>query len=284
MNLKNKLTDSSFFSGAENFLNENGPTLSMFGAFVALGLSLYEAFKASKKVVNVEDQFEHDKREVEKKDIPEEEKTAEIKELKASRNIKYVLAYKWAFASGGASVAMMFLCNYLNGAKIATLTTALAFNQNKIKKLIRNSKEVIGEEKFKEIDDKTLEDLVKKNFVDEDGPIVIRPDTSTPGMGDLYIDTYSGVQFQFRGTEEQLRQVFKRATDKSYGKAGLPTSRFYSMLGIPTPAWAWGVWGPNLPCMPHIGKRDILGATFKTIEFDYMPGTENDAGVNIAIA
>lgn len=279
MNLKNKLTDSAFFSGAETFLNENGPTISMFAAFVTLGVSLYEAFKASKKVVQVEEDFNHDRAEIERKDIPDEEKTSEIKELKATRNIKYLLAYKWALASGGASVALMFLCNYLNGAKVATLTTALAFNQNKIKKLVKNGKEVLGEEKFKEIDNKTLEELMQKNFMDEDGPVVIRPDTRTPGMGDIYVDTYSGVEFQFRGTEDELLQVFKRATDKSYGKVGLPTSKFYSMLGIPTPPWAWGVWGPNLPCIPRIGKRDLLGGTFKTIEFEYMPGTEHDAGV-----
>lgn len=280
MNLKNKIDDNKVVGVVEHFLNENGPTLSMIGSFVALGFALYEAFKASSKVAKIEEDFTQKSEEIEAKELPEADKKAQIKELRSDRNVKYLLAYKWVLAGGGASVAMIILCNYLNGAKIATLTTALAFNKDRIQKLIKNGKEQIGEEPFKEVENKTLEDLVKKNFMDEDGPIAIRPDTITPGMGDLYVDTYSGVQFQFRGTEAQLYDVFKRAADRSYGPAGLPTSKFYSMLGIPTPAWAWGVWGPNLPFKAHVGERKLLGAIFKTIEYDYMPGTEKDAGTS----
>lgn len=281
-NLKTKLSDSKTVGMVENFLNENGPTISMLGAVIGLGLALYKAFKASKDVAKVQEEYEQQVEAVKKKELLEEDRKREVKELKTNRNIKYLLAYKWALMSGGASVALMFLCNYLNGAKIATLTAAVAFNEDKIRKLVKNGKEIVGEEKFGEIENKTLEELVQKNFMDDDGPIVIRPDTRTPGIGDIYVDSWSGVQFQFRGTEAQLIQVLQRAEDYCYRCHGLNVSKYYSMLGIPNPPWAWGMWGPNLPFKAHIGKRELRGATFKTIEYEYDPGTEKDAGVPCA--
>ena len=303
-NLKTKVTESTVVGRAENFLEANGPTVSMFAALITLGITLYQAFKASDKVSKIKSDYEEQVAKIEAEPLPalpeglavcegseeaqmldeeiekvKADKQVRIKELKTYRNVLYLLAYKWVIAGGTLATFFMFLCNYLHGRQLMTAMGALALSKDKIKNLTQSTKEVLPEEKVKEVEDKALEKLVGKNFYDEkDGPIIIRPDTTTVGIGDIYVDSYSGTQFQFRGTETQLLEVFDRATDYCYRCHGLPVSKFYSMLGIPTPPWAWGCWGPNLPFKAHIEKREICGATFKVIVYDYNPGNLREAG------
>lgn len=303
-NLKTKVTESTVVGKAENFLEVNGPTVSMFAALVTLGITLYQAFKASDKVAQIKSDYEEKVQEIENEPLPalpdgvavcEGSKDAEIleaeiekamvskqeriKEQKTYRNMLLILAYKWVIAGGTLATFFMFLCNYLHGRQLMTAMGALALSKDKIKNLTQSAKEVLPEEKVKELEDKSLEKLVSKNFYDEkNGPIIVRPDTSTVGVGDIYVCGYSGTQFQFRGTEKELLEIFDRATDYCYRCHGLPVSKFYSMLGIPTPPWAWGTWGPNLPFKAHIEKREICGAVFKVIVYDYDPGTLAEAG------
>jgi len=303
-NIKTKVSESTAVGKVENFLNENGPTVSMIGALIALGITIYEAFKASEKVSEIKQNYEEQVKQIEAKAVSDPEKSKsdddsseggvaeiadpkfiedqikqELKELKTYRNVLYILAYKWVLAGGTIAALLMFLCNYLNGAKIATVTAALALSEDKLKKTMKSAKEILPDDKVTELENKTLEKLVGRNFMDEkDGPVVIRPDTRTVGIGDIYVDSYSGTQFQFRGTEKELLEVFDRATDYCYRCHGLSVSKFYSMLGIPTPPWAWGHWGPNRPFKAHLEERKICGATFKTIIYDYTPGKLEEAG------
>lgn len=304
ISIKTKVSESTAVGKVENFLNENGPTVSMIGALIALGITIYEAFKASDKVSEIKENYEEQVKQIEAKAASEPEKSEsnddssesgiaeiadpaviedqikkELKELKTYRNVLYILAYKWVIAGGTIAALLMFLCNYLNGAKIATVGAALALSEDKLKKTMKSAKEILPDDKVTDLENKTLEKLVGRNFMDEkDGPIVIRPDRRTVGIGDIYVDSYSGIQFQFRGTEKELLEVFDRATDYCYRCHGLPVAKFYSMLGIPTPPCAWGNWGPNRPFKAHIEKRELCGATFKTIIYDYTPGSLADAG------
>lgn len=303
-NLKTKVTESTVVGKAENFLDQNGPTVSMIAAFFALGVTIYQAFKASDKVAKIKSDYEEKVQEIENEPLPalpdglavcegspEAEaldaeiekamvsKQERIKEQKTYRNMLLILAYKWVIAGGTLATFFMFLCNYLHGRQLMTAMGALALSKDKIKNLTQSAKEVLPEEKVKELEDKSLEKLVSKNFYDEKyGPQVIRPNTTEVGIGDIYVCGYSGTQFQFRGTEKELLEVFDRATDYCYRCHGLPVSKFYSMLGIPTPPWAWGSWGPNLPFKAHIEKRELCGAVFKVIVYDYDPGTLAEAG------
>ena len=302
--IKTKVTESTAVGKVENFLNENGPTVSMIGALIALGITIYEAFKASDKVSEIKQNYEEQVKQIEAKAVSEPENSKsddnsseggvaeiadptfiedqikqELKELKTYRNVLYILAYKYVIAGGTIAALLMFLCNYLNGAKIATVGAALALSEDKLKKTMKSAKEILPDDKVTELENKTLEKLVGKNFMDEKyGPVVIRPDKTTVGIGDIYVDSYSGIQFQFRGTEKELLEVFDRATDYCYRCHGLPVAKFYSMLGIPTPPCAWGNWGPNRPFKAHLEERKICGATFKTIIYDYTPGSLADAG------
>ena len=303
-NLKTKVTESTTVGRVENFLNENGPTVSMIGALIALGVTIYEAFRASEKVAKVKRDYEEQVAKVEAEPLPappegtafcegseeaaaldaEIEKTLadkadRIKELKTYRNMLYILAYKWVLAGGTIASLLVFLCNYLRGRQLASAVAMLALSKDKIKNMTKSAREVLPEEKVTELENKTLEKLVDKNFYDDKyGPQIIRPDTSTVGVGDIYVCGYSGTQFQFKGTEKELLEVLDRATDYCYRCHGLPVSKFYSMLGIPTPPWAWGTWGPNLPFKAHLEKQEIRGAIFKVIVYDYDPGTLAEAG------
>ena len=302
-NIKTKVSESTAVGKVENFLNENGPTVSMIGALIALGITIYEAFKASDKVSEIKENYEEQVKQIEAKAVSDPEKSKsddvpeggiaeiadpafiedqikqELKELKTYRNVLYILAYKWVLAGGTIAALLMFLCNYLNGAKIATVTAALALSEDKLKKTMKSAKEILPDDKVTELENKTLEKLISRNFTDENGePVIIRPDTKTPGVKDIYVDKTFGTQFQFKGTEKDLQEIFDRATDYCYRCHGLPVSKFYTMLGIPTPPWAWGTWGPNRPFKAHIEKRELCGAIFKTIVYDYDPGTLAEAG------
>lgn len=303
-NIKTKVTESTAVGKVENFLNENGPTVSMIGALIALGITIYEAFKASDKVSEIKEDYEEQVKQIEAKassepvksnsenDVPEggiaeiadpsfieDQIKQELKELKTYRNVLYILAYKWVLAGGTIAALLMFLCNYLKGSKLAAATAMIALQEDKIRKGMQSAKELLPDSKVTDLENKTLEKLVGRNFMDEkDGPVVIRPDTRSIGIGDIYVDSYSGTQFQFRGTEKELLEVFDRATDYCYRCHGLSVAKFYSMLGIPTPPWAWGHWGPNRPFKAHLEERKICGATFKTIIYDYTPGKLEEAG------
>ena len=303
-NIKTKVTESTSVGKIENFLDENGPTLSLFGSFIMLGITIYSAFKASEKVTEIKKDYEEKVKQIEAEPLPEipegvgveegsetaknfdakreeavKDKKQRIKELKTYRNVLYILAYKWVMAGGSLTALLMFLCNYLNGAKIATVTAALALSEDKIRKGMQSAKELLPDSKVEELENKTLEKLVGRNFMDENGePVIIRPDTRTPGDKDIYVDSKFGTQFQFKGTEKELQEIFDRATDYCYRCHGLPVGKFYTMLGIPTPPWAWGTWGPNRPFKAHIEKRELCGAVFKTIVYDYDPGTLAEAG------
>lgn len=303
-NIKTKVTESTSVGKIENFLDENGPTLSLFGSFIMLGITIYSAFKASEKVAEIKKDYEEKVKQIEDEPLPEipegvgveegsdaakefdvkreeavKDKKQRIKELKTYRNVLYILAYKWVMAGGSLTALLMFLCNYLKGSKLAAATAMIALQEDKIRKGMQSAKEMLPDSKVTELENKTLEKLVGRNFMDEkDGPVVIRPDTRSIGIGDIYVDSYSGTQFQFRGTEKELLEVFDRATDYCYRCHGLSVAKFYSMLGIPTPPWAWGHWGPNRPFKAHLEERKICGATFKTIMYDYTPGKLEEAG------
>lgn len=303
-NIKTKVTESTSVGKIENFLDENGPTLSLFGSFIMLGITIYSAFKASEKVTEIKKNYEEKVKQIEEEPLPEipegvgveegseaakdfdakreeavKDKKQRIKELKTYRNVLYILAYKWVMAGGSLTALLMFLCNYLKGSKLAAATAMIALQEDKIRKGMQSAKELLPDDKVTEFENKTLEKLVGRNFMDEKyGPTVIRPDRSTVGIGDIYVDSYSGIQFQFRGTEKELLEVFDRATDYCYRCHGLSVAKFYSMLGIPAPPCAWGNWGPNRPFKAHIEKRELCGATFKTIIYDYTPGSLADAG------
>jgi hypothetical protein len=189
--MKFKLSDTTFAGKIDNIISENGATLAMIGAMLGLAATVFAAFKASKDVAKAQDEYETAVKEIEASNAPDEEKKDDIKEQKSLRNFRYVMAYRYVGLSAGFCFCMMHLNNHILGGKIAGLVTALAIEKDRVKKFIKNGKEIVGEEPMKEIEDKTMSDLLDKNFNDDEyGPVSHVIDKKEPG--DIYFDTATG--------------------------------------------------------------------------------------------
>ena len=165
MKFKDKAFDIKFLGKVGNFGRENGSTISMVGGIVTLVGALYAAFKASGEVADISETYVKKVKEIETSSLTIDEKAKEIKDAKAMRNIRYICAEKWTLLFGGTSAGLIFLTKYLDGIAISGLAAVAMAKQDELKSLAEKTKELFGEEKFKEIEEKTLEEKVLKNFV-----------------------------------------------------------------------------------------------------------------------
>lgn len=280
------LTNNKLVGGIANFVSENASTLTMVGSIVTLGMSLYEAFKAAEAISKEKEESAGKIEKVQSEAISEPEKAAKIKEIKTERNFKYVFIYKWAIMFGILSAILMMITKWIDGMTIAGLTALGVRYQDKLKSFMNHTKEVVGEEKFKEIDDKTVEEKVLKNFFGEDGPQARK---FSPRLGNrLWVDAEEGIIFQMnlkdaQDTLDHAEDYFKRC-----GKNGFSQSKYLEMFGLSkeeirrqigqnryTEKW----WGPNAPFKPSIGTVTVMGATFPSIQFAYPPTSAERAGI-----
>lgn len=279
---KTKLMDNKTVGMVGRFLNENAPTLLIGGAIGTLVGALFAAFKASDEVSSVKKTYDQKLDQINSKTLSEDEKAKEIKDAKSDRNVHYILAYKWVGLMGLSSILMMIGANAMNGAKIATLTTLAIANQDKLKKLAENGKKMIGEEPWKKVEDKTLEDIISENFFGEGGPKAKKIDPNKR----LILDPALEVIFQV-DSEEDVQEALNNA-ERYFKNNGnkIWLTKYAEMLGfIDIPETAkLKCWGPNNPLKAHLGTRTLYNGTLTipSIEHENMPLLCGDAGFGIA--
>ena len=275
-----RLMDNKTVGVIGKFLNENAPTLAIGGAIGTLIGVVFTAFKASREVSSIGEKYDEKVKNIESEAISEAEKSVKMKDAKSERNVKYFLAYKWVGLLGIASISLMIASNAMNGAKIATLTTIAVANQDKLKKLAENGRNMIGEEPWKKVEDKTIDDIISENLFGEDGPKVKR---INPKAGNLFVDTNleSARPLLFQVEEKDLKDALDRA-EKYYEMNGhtIDMCKYYEILGFPpAPEGSkWLVWGPKNPLKVHIGTRECGGITFPSLEYEHRPCSPKDAG------
>lgn len=273
--IKNKLPG---LGSIGDFISSNGSTLSLIGSIVLIGMSLYSAFKAADKLSDINEQYEEKVQEI---DSTTPAGAQMAKEMRMSRDIRYVLAYKYAILFGAGAIALELLSYSLSGKAIATLTAALALEKDRAKKLIENGRKFIGEEKFKEVEEKTMEEMMDQFIINQDGPIAIR---AQPRRGKFFFDTNRTTLFQMH--EKELLAAIQNAMEYCERNHGLHESKFYEdFLGIEAPPDADKWWGPKNPFKAHIGSATVkgYGITVSTLVFDNRPMTMATAGVPITI-
>ena len=258
------------------FLNENAPTLAIGGAIGTLVGALYAAFKASKDVAKTKEKYDKKVEKIASEAISEDEKAVKMKDAKAERNTHYILAYKWAGLLGIGSIALMITSNALNGAKIAGLTAIAMANQDKLRKLAENGKKMIGDAPWKEVEDKTLENMVAENFFGKDGP---KAKKLNPKNGKIFVEPTSATIFQ--SEEYDVNDALQRAEEYFEHRGELSQAKYFEMLGYAeTPAGSKELfWGKNNPFKARVGKRTFpnLGLTCFSIELDNPPLTSEEA-------
>lgn len=269
MKIKNKDIDVKLLNKFGNFIRENGSTISMVGGLVALVGALYCAFKAADDVSEVGEDYAEKVEEIERSAVKGDEKDKLIKEAKSMRNMRYILAYKWALLFGCTSAGLIFLTKYLDGIAISGLAAVAMAKQDELKSFVDRTKEFVGEDKFKEIEEKTLEDKVLRNFVKDGENVALKPYARG---GTIFVDTESGAIFQMN--ERDLTAVLEHAEDYCARNHYLYQDKFFDMIGVEPPEEKIPKirrWGPENPFKAHIGTQTCFGATFKSIEYDYRP-------------
>lgn len=270
---KSKFMDNKTVGMVGRFLNENAPTLLIGGAIGTLVGALFAAFKASGEVSSIKDTYDQKVKRIKAEGLSEGEKTVKIKEAKSDRNVKYILAYKWVGLMGIASISLMIGANAMNGAKIATLTTLAVANQDKLKKLAENGKKMIGEEPWKDVENKTLDDIISENFFGKDGPKAKRIDPKNGELFILFNPDFSRATL-FQSMEEDVRCAIENA-ERCYRNNGnlLGEDKFDEFLGfVPDPSEKSDLyWTSEQPFKVHIESRDCLGGTFKCLKYDVSP-------------
>lgn len=267
----------NFLGKAGTFVSQNAATLSMIGSIVLEAVALVSAFKASDKVTAIHEDYVKKVTEIESEGLSEAEKAIELQQLKLMRNIQYVNAEKVPIMTGLASMFLSFNCNRIRGIEIAGLSAVIMTQKDKIQSLVDRTKEMIGEEKFLQIENKSLEDLVMKNFINEGGDPkditykALRPTGDASGM-EVFLDTESGAMFLAK--RQDLLDSFKWAENEMVRSVFLTQDKYCEHVGYPLPdepVKKCRAWGPKNPFKAHLGKREIFGMTLSSVEFDNKP-------------
>ena len=274
VSFKDRLNNVSFLGRTSSFISKNAASLSMVGSILSFGISLYSAFKASDKVAEIHKDYLEKAEKIESKGLSEPEKAKELKELRTVRNIHYVDAEKVTIVTGFIACCLSFASNYINGITITGLSAFAISQKDKLQSIAAHAKEMIGEDKFKEIENKSLEELVMKNFVYEDGEskgLTARALYCQADRGEnVFLDTESGAMFL--ATEEELLDGFKWAENEVARNGELTQDKWCEHVGYPKPDEPINkcrAWTKKNPFKAHLGVReDFLGMTIRSVEFD----------------
>ena len=256
----------------KKLVDDYGPELLCGGAIVSLGFAIGSAFKASEKVVEINNDFPKDEITLSKESSPEEKKA--IVERRITRDIRYALAYKWVLMFGLGSVAMMIASNRVSGSKIAGLTVALAASEDKIKKLLPKIKEHIGEEEFNKIQDDFRRDVLNEKIKNDEPvyePVEIRTGEK-PENYEVFFDSYMHSLIEV--PESQVRDAIEAAKEYICRRCDycLTYNKWRGFLGLDDcPAGKEVEWNPLNPFSVRIGELQFGNETIKTIEYENMP-------------
>ena len=279
MNLKKIKINTGVLGNLGSFIKQNGSTLSMIGSFVCLGASLYAAFKASDEVHDIHINYVLDVEDMRSEGLETPEKA---KELKGTRNIRYIFAYRYVILFGLGAAGLTFLTHWLDGLALGGLTTALALERDKVKKFIENGKETFGEAPWQEVEDKTLEDIISERFFGEDEPKWKLLDDKNGDV--VVVDSEDGDGFQLN--YDDLKKIIDYAEEASK-KRWFSKAEFYTkFFGISDPEqgkrpelYVKG-WGPDNPFKVHLGKRKVFGGDWLSLEYDNHSKPRKSYGTN----
>ncbi len=280
-----KITNNKFFGGVSNAISQNVASLSMIGGLLAFGGALWAAYKASEGVHKINEEYKEKVAEINSRAISDDKKKAELKDAKGHKITSILFLEKYTIGLAIVGAALEFYSNYSKGVAIAGLSTIVASKQKEIKTWVKNTKESLTAEKFEEIKGKSLEELISENFTTKDGPVMYGT-IAEKYSGDLYLDSATGKLFQFRGKDEELKEILEAAEKYCRDYKGLELDKYYNMLGfqLPDGYWRKGMfWGPKNQFRAWIDKQDVLGASIKTILYDFMPVSPKVAGCPFAL-
>lgn len=255
------------FRNLRKTLDNYGPEISCLVSLASIIATGVSAFYASKKVAETKADYEADVQKendnynetirnywrVKSGNLEEVEVTDEIiadfeahcpnsvaahRKALRRRKIDYVLEClldeKWTILSGGVAIGAEVSAMKLTGEKIAVLGGALGLSQDKIKKVLKKTKEAIGEEEFEKIKADIRADDIKEKMESGEPEKSKAPWDENGGEYELYYDDFTGGLYQFQNSQLQDaiasgREYFSRHKKRG----GMDFNKWRSMLGLP---------------------------------------------------
>lgn len=280
-NFMTDLKNNRYVGGVEGFLKQNGSTISMVAGFVTLGLTIWRAYKASSDIAKVQADYESGKKKIATEGLSENEKRVKIKELKTERNTKSILAYKWVLLFGSSTLGLMLLSQYLNGIAFTALAGYAMKEEDKVKQLVQKGKEVIGEEKFKEVEDSILEDKIKT----ANQPCIADQLSSASNEGVLVADSITGLVSEFKSLDDVKdaltggEKYWSRNHGISFEKFLQNTGFNYSAANTDPTERSLG-WDANNPLITSLDYSKYKAAQVLTIFYTNQPKPMNISALN----
>lgn len=283
MNVK----ENKFFNGIKHALDTNAPTLATFGSILGIGLTIFFMHRASKSAVKVEERYEEEVNDIQEAigdTMDEEEAKEEKAHAKLNKYMRLVYIYRWALLSGIGSAGFAVLSNYLNGRTIATITGLLALNNEKLKEYAKKGKEMLGEDKFKELQENVEKEIfgkkVEKGDLKVEKSKAIKNDDTPWDEIETYYIPWSGEMWQVPKPimDEAIRRATGMFKKNSAGKvadktAYLGYNTFRSWCRIPAaPAYDIYYWDASNPFngWETVANKDENGWT-RSIAFPNQP-------------
>lgn len=262
---------NKFFSGLTKILDENAPTLATFGSILGVVATVFFMHKGAKQAAAVEEKYAERVEEIEEDYADDEaQMKEELAHARMTKNMRLLYIYRWAIVSGIASGGFAILSNYLNGRAIAALTTMLALNQDKLKKATEKAKQMIGEDKLKEIQESVQKDILGEHITK--GEIKAEKSKKVRKLPDGEPDG-DRVRFYLPSTDEfwdiqrsQLQDAIDEATRMQF----LTWNDFRNMCGYDSCGWNVK-WDKGNPFKAHIGYVNVGVPGMDALIFDNVP-------------
>lgn len=280
-NFMTDLKNNRYVGGVEGFLKQNGSTISMVAGFVTLGLTIWRAYKASSDIAKIQADYESGKKKIAAEGLSEDEKRVKIKELKTERNTKSILAYKWVLLFGSSTLGLMLLSQYLNGIAFTALAGYAMKEEDKVKQFVKKGKEVLGEDKFKEVEDGILEDKIKT----ANQPCIADQLTSASNEGVLVADSITGLISEFKSLDDVKdaltggEKYWSRNHGISFEKFLQNTGFNYSAANTDPTERSLG-WDANNPLITSLDYSKYKAAQVLTIFYTNQPKPMNISALN----
>lgn len=270
MNIK----ENKLFHSIKQALDTNAPTLATFGSILGVGLTIFFMHRASKSAVKVEERYEEEVNDIQEAigdTMDEEEAKEEKAHAKLNKYMKLVYIYRWALLSGIGSAGFAVLSNYLNGRTIATITGLLALNNEKLKEYAKKGKEMLGEDKFKELQENVEREILGKKiergemkvekselpFGSDEGP--------DPGFERYYVPFWGEMYDIPAGRLKDAMAEAERMEFMDY-------NTWRGMLGLDSCTAGYKFkWDRSNPFKAHIGYVNMGVGGMKAICYDNEP-------------
>ena len=132
---------------------------------------------------------------------------------------------------------------------------------------------MISEEKWKDVENKTLEDILSEQFFGEDGPKAKRMNSKDGELFVLYSPDFTRA-ILFQAKEEDIRAGIANAENyfKYHGNY-LSEDKFFEFLGfVADPAKSENLcWNKENEFKVHIGSVDVFGGWLNAVVYDTKP-------------